>query len=576
MKRSILIGTAISLALSGCSNGPDASNAPPETVTSVEAAITVNDYARSILILVHSGVYSGLQAELATLVADMQSENWLPVVKEWTGSDPIALKTYLKQSVSSSKGRVAGALFIGDLPTVLADNIDAPEWFPGISDYWYMDLDGDWRDEDENGTYDYHGDGAGDRGPEIFVGRVTASNVSLYDQSELDLLKGYFKRNHRFRKGFDRGTNSSLFVAANDLETEASAQAMVQSQQQMFADTILLAFQHIDGFVVEPGVTERWSVLAPTVRRSDETHTMVLRELANRYNYALVRSHGYSYWFAGLANNEELAEIVRAGRSLPAIINGHACSTARINDMDSMATIATMGSSLAYIGESAVVLGNDTWNIPITENLKTKTLGEAVRAQHEQAYAEDPDSTDVKVQSVLRLLIGDPTLMASYPAATSADPDFINSKNLEVWALGDVWTTNAMPLRVFLKNKGAASLALSGVKLRYYFSASERPGAAVGLQDHYTPSSQPRLVHTGDDQWYVEFDFGSSQSSLAPGASTSGGEGSGEQVQIHWSDWANGWQRYNDYSAEGLSGRWGVTRKVDVFRNGEKIYGWVR
>ena len=62
-------------------------------------------------------------------------------------------------------------------------------------DLYYMDLDGTWTDSDSDGKFDSH---TGDVGPEIWVGRLTASSITTCG-SEADLLINYFDKNHRYR-----------------------------------------------------------------------------------------------------------------------------------------------------------------------------------------------------------------------------------------------------------------------------------------------------------------------------------------------------------------------------------------
>ncbi|GAJ16437.1 unnamed protein product, partial [marine sediment metagenome] len=75
---------------------------------------------------------------------------------------------------------VTGAVLIGDLPVAwfyhihdIAGNYE--EEFP--CDLFLMDLDGEWNDTNGDGMYDIHTNGSGDTAPEIYVGRIDASNI---------------------------------------------------------------------------------------------------------------------------------------------------------------------------------------------------------------------------------------------------------------------------------------------------------------------------------------------------------------------------------------------------------------
>lgn len=68
------------------------------------------------------------------------------------------------------------------------------------TDYFYMDLNGNWYDTDDppNGVYDVHN---GTIEPEIWVGRLKASNV---EGDEICLFERYFKKNHEYRNASAR------------------------------------------------------------------------------------------------------------------------------------------------------------------------------------------------------------------------------------------------------------------------------------------------------------------------------------------------------------------------------------
>lgn len=89
---------------------------------------------------------------------------------------------------------VKGCVLVGDFPYA--------KWEEGVhlgpeghypTDYYYMDLDGEWNDTDGDGAYDEH---TGDIAPEIWCGRIKASNVN---GTETELINNYFQKNHDYR-----------------------------------------------------------------------------------------------------------------------------------------------------------------------------------------------------------------------------------------------------------------------------------------------------------------------------------------------------------------------------------------
>jgi hypothetical protein len=62
-----------------------------------------------------------------------------------------------------------------------------------------MDMDGIWIDSDSNGIYDDHLAGSGDLEPEIFVGRLLTSILTIPNETEISLIQNYFDKNHAYR-----------------------------------------------------------------------------------------------------------------------------------------------------------------------------------------------------------------------------------------------------------------------------------------------------------------------------------------------------------------------------------------
>jgi len=89
-------------------------------------------------------------------------------------------------------------------------------WVNFPCDLFYMDLDGNWTDSDNNGKYDSHTE---NWQPDIFIGNLFAFN--LFD-NEIDLLKSYFERNHKYRWGEIEKTGTGLTYCDDDWISWAS------------------------------------------------------------------------------------------------------------------------------------------------------------------------------------------------------------------------------------------------------------------------------------------------------------------------------------------------------------------
>jgi hypothetical protein len=148
-----------------------------------------------ICLMVKDTVYSWLREKLQRWRTDKENLGANVLLKVISTESPSTIRSFLKNATS-----LAGCLMVGDIPYV------EYEWsYPDVygkqlydrfpTDLYYMDLDGDWMDSDGNGAYDKI---SGDLGPEIWVGRLKASNLS---ENEIDLLQRYFDKNHEYLTG---------------------------------------------------------------------------------------------------------------------------------------------------------------------------------------------------------------------------------------------------------------------------------------------------------------------------------------------------------------------------------------
>jgi hypothetical protein len=213
-----------------------------------------------ILIVVNSSIQSAIQSSLYRYTTDLESAGHAVTLWATSGGTPADIKAHI---ISESSGLV-GILLIGDLPVPWfemyydfyidddwdglidedpidgmdndgdgdtdedppydndgdglfnedhLDNLDNDgdtrydeDTYDGSTaqfpcDLYYMDLDGTWEDSEPDGLFDIHRSGTGDLGPEVFVGRLTASPMTLAGADEVSLLINYFDKNHEYRIG---------------------------------------------------------------------------------------------------------------------------------------------------------------------------------------------------------------------------------------------------------------------------------------------------------------------------------------------------------------------------------------
>jgi hypothetical protein len=168
-----------------------------------------------ILLIVNTSIYASIAAALGQYSTDLQNAGYTVATYTTSGGTPVSLRAYIRAEYDTPAG-VVGVMLIGTLPVPwfeigydfdgadpdLLDNEYAA--FP--CDLFYMDLDGTWQDANsappfQSGVFDSHTAGSGDREPEIWVGRLTASPMTLGGATETGLLLSYLAKNHRYRTG---------------------------------------------------------------------------------------------------------------------------------------------------------------------------------------------------------------------------------------------------------------------------------------------------------------------------------------------------------------------------------------
>ena len=148
-----------------------------------------------ICLMVKDTVYSFLEEKLQRWKTDKENLGASVLLKVISTEPPSTIRSFLKNMTD-----LAGCLMVGDIPYVEFEwnysDIYGKQYYDRFpSDLYFMDLNGEWIDSNGNGAYDKI---LGDLGPEIWVGRLKASNLS---GNEIDLLKRYFDKNHDFMTG---------------------------------------------------------------------------------------------------------------------------------------------------------------------------------------------------------------------------------------------------------------------------------------------------------------------------------------------------------------------------------------
>lgn len=185
-----------------------------------------------ILILCESATYDSLATEIIRYAKDIHNAYGCAVlVYSINGGTYSDIKELIKDNYEPDDPFLSGAVLIGNIPCAkfyhptYHDAKTNTNWesetFP--CDYYYMDLDGVWSDEDGNGSFDQH---TGNIKPEIFVGRIQLN----YQSDKIKLMRAYFDRNHQYWMG-ERVVNKKRGLSFTDKDWRGIEEFRVAIQQ---------------------------------------------------------------------------------------------------------------------------------------------------------------------------------------------------------------------------------------------------------------------------------------------------------------------------------------------------------
>ena len=196
----------------------------PPYLPLIVTTISGTDGADFILIF-EEGLTDSLDAGLLDQwTADIASQGLSTEVIEVTYSTPEEMKTYLTDKY---KDGLEGAVLVGNLPAPWSAYSDSSakssQTFP--SDYFYMDLDGDWEDnwigypfEDIPGSDGVYDTFYGTLDPEIYVGRIKVDNLTAVGDP-IEILNDYLQRIHEWRLNGDPEPLNALCYVDDDWMT---------------------------------------------------------------------------------------------------------------------------------------------------------------------------------------------------------------------------------------------------------------------------------------------------------------------------------------------------------------------
>jgi len=144
-----------------------------------------------IIIFVDDSLTDVLNVELVQYKKDLDNDG-LSYAQANVSIDGLTASSFREMVISIwNQLHMNGCLLVGDFPSAPWEDAHGNY----STDYYYMDLNGTWTDEDKDGRFDTH---AGHIRPEIWVSRLMASKIST-NKDEIKLFEWYFKKNHQYR-----------------------------------------------------------------------------------------------------------------------------------------------------------------------------------------------------------------------------------------------------------------------------------------------------------------------------------------------------------------------------------------
>ena len=164
-------------------------------IRAAEFRAVLSDKSRidaDISILVDATLNAQITTGLNQYIADLESEGYTVFINTVSGGSAQDIKNWVLDRFNAGS---EGFVFVGDITAAWAEV--SGDQFP--CDLFYMDLDGNWEDNNYDGVYEVHTAGTGDMAPEVYIGRLYAHSLT-YD-TEANMVNGYLGKAHAYRMG---------------------------------------------------------------------------------------------------------------------------------------------------------------------------------------------------------------------------------------------------------------------------------------------------------------------------------------------------------------------------------------
>ncbi len=195
----------------------------------------------AVLLLIDSRIQDSLKTSINRLKNDLYNEGWdvMQVIVDKKATVPQVKDLILNQKALNPKLKTL--FIIGHVIVPYAGN-DAYDGHPDHigawpADSYYADLDGTWTDDSVDNTdagrtenKNSIGDGKFDQAYipsdlELEVGRVDFFNMPAFSKNEIQLLRQYFDKDHKFRTGQIKARRRGVVLDNFNFQNEGFAQS---------------------------------------------------------------------------------------------------------------------------------------------------------------------------------------------------------------------------------------------------------------------------------------------------------------------------------------------------------------
>jgi len=345
-----------------------------------------------------------------------------------------------------------------------------------------MDLDGDWYDTNGDGIYDVHNATSGaDVHPEIYIGRIDASNRNLGSQNNPQNIDNLLNRLHSYRKGILTIEHKALMYIDDDWQGDANGtwNNWPAWMENAYAD-------HDD---IHTPTT--WTNKTDWLNRLYSSNYEFAHLAVHTSSSSIEGKHYFGSGYAGSEGNLTATEVHNKGGGFT-FYNLFCCWGADYNTSDCMANtyLFSGNNTQAVVGstKSGGMLNGAYFYDSLAEN---NTFGRALI----DWFQSNPTLNDINNQSWFygMCILGDPFSIIHYDCSVPK-PIITSMTHTE-----DVWSTDPS----LIKFNWTCISDVNGLDGSYYIfdqNPNTVPTASTGT---YTRINGTSFSNVSDGIWYL-------------------------------------------------------------------------